>query len=62
MSSSWYTNKLRVLAEAENTKVQYPGRIENTNPLLPVKNCTPNFNTLNYVIVKCNVKNKNCST
>ena len=61
MSSAWYTNKRRVLAEAALTKVQYPGRIANTNPILPVQNCQPNFSILNYVVPTNCRKYKSCA-
>ena len=62
MSSSWYTNKIRVLSESAISKVQYPEGVQDINRMLPSQNCNSNFNVLNYVIVKCNIKNKNCFT
>jgi hypothetical protein len=55
MSAQAYTNKLRVLAEAAVTKVQYPGRIAlNKNPILSTINCSPNFSIIDYVpIPRC---------
>lgn len=48
-SSASFTNKKRVLAEASVTKVQYPGRVANNNDsILSVKNCSPNFDQLEY--------------
>lgn len=56
-SSACYTNKLRVNAEAQNTKVEYPRKIGlNNNPILSARNCSPNFSVLTYTISKCNLK------
>jgi hypothetical protein len=50
MSAQAYTNKLRLLAEAGVTKVQYPGRIAlNKNPILSTSNCSPDFSVINYI-------------
>lgn len=59
MSAQAYTNKLRILAEAAITKVQYPGRIAlNKNPILSTINCSPDFSVIDYVpIPKCCVFN-----
>lgn len=54
MSSAWYTNRKRVLAEAALTKVQYPGKIAVNNAILSVQNCQPNFSVLDYTpLVNC---------
>lgn len=52
-SAAWYINKRRVLAEASLTKIEYPGRIENINPLLPVRNCSPNYSVISYIDNVC---------
>ena len=52
-SASTYINRRRVLVEASITKVQYPGKIENKNPLLPVRNCYPNYSVLRYSVRRC---------
>ena len=50
MSSQSYTNRLRILAIANNTKVQYTrGIAVNNNPIYSTINCSPNFNILPYV-------------
>jgi hypothetical protein len=61
MSSAWYTNRKRVLAEAALTKVQYPGRVAVNNVILSVQNCQPNFSVLDYIPpVNCR-KYKSCN-
>jgi hypothetical protein len=47
-SSQTITNRLRVLAIANNTKAQYPGNIAQTNPLISTINCNSNFGRLFY--------------
>lgn len=55
-SAACFTNRRRVIAESSLTKVQYPGKIASENPLLPVRNCSPNFSILQYVDnVRCKV-------
>lgn len=49
MSTQAYTNKRRVLAEAGNRKVQYPGKVAtNVNPIYATINCSANFQQLTY--------------
>lgn len=56
-SAACYTNKIRVKAEANVTKVEYPGKIAvNNDPILSTQNCSPNYAVLNYVKPVCNLK------
>ena len=50
------TKQLRVLAEANNTKVQYKGGIASTNPYISSINCNQDFSIKNYTDVT------NCSS
>jgi hypothetical protein len=53
-SASCYTNKVRVLAEAKNTKVQYPGDVaRNWFYLYPAGPCNPNFQVIQYTGRPC---------
>ncbi len=53
-SAACYTNKIRIIAEAKNTKVEYPGKIgKNWNPLYSTLPCNSNYDILDYVKVKC---------
>jgi hypothetical protein len=60
MSTQAYTNKRRVLAEAGNRKVQYPGRKAiNVNPIYATINCSANFQPLTYKdICGCSFTNR----
>jgi hypothetical protein len=51
-SSQTITNRLRVLAIANNTKAQYPGNIAQTSPLISTINCNSKFDSLLYKISK----------
>ena len=55
MSTQAYINKLRILAIANNTKVQQPRNIAvNNNPIYSTIDCNPNFETLTYTpIITC---------
>ena len=44
------TKQLRVLAEAQNTKVHYKGGIASINPYISSINCNPDFSIINYKI------------
>jgi hypothetical protein len=44
------TKQLRVLAEAQNTKVHYKGGIASINPYISSINCNPDFSIINYTI------------
>jgi hypothetical protein len=48
MSSQAYTNRVRILAEASLTKIQYPGRIAIDNRLSASVNCSRNFDPIVY--------------
>ena len=53
-SAACYTNKLRVTTEANNTKVEYPGKVgKNFNPLYSTLGCNPRFTVLSYTKAKC---------
>lgn len=54
-SAACLTNRRRLLVEAKNTKVQYPGSISvNTEAIYSTINCNPNFSRLRYIdICKC---------
>jgi len=58
MSTQAYTNRLRILATANNTKVQQPRNIAvNNNSLYSTINCNPNFKTITYnPNIRCRVK------
>ena len=59
MSSACYSNRRRLLAIANDTKVQYQGGLAvNTNTLYSTINCNPNFSQVNYTLL-CNCKPKN---
>lgn len=48
-TASCYVNKVRVLAEAKNTKVQYPGGVaKNWGQLYPAGPCNPNYQIILY--------------
>jgi len=51
MSSQAYTNKIRILAETSNTKVQYPTRMLSGNRLISTANCNANFTTITYQFI-----------
>ena len=48
MSAQTITNRLRVLAIANNTKAQYPGNISQSSPLISTINCNVGFRKLIY--------------
>ena len=50
------TKKMRILAEAGNTKVEYRGCISSTNPYISSINCNQDFSIKNYTDVT------NCSS
>lgn len=50
MSASAYINRSRILAEARNRKVQYPGNIASLNTLLSAINCSQDFTVINYTV------------
>ena len=50
MSAQTITNRLRILAIAENTKVQYPGNIIQSSPLISTINCNVGFDRLMYTV------------
>ncbi len=53
-SAGCYTNLRKIVAEAKNTKVEYPGNVaKNWNVLQPTINCNPNFQVIEYVQI-CN--------
>jgi len=53
-SSACYTNKVRVLAIAKNTKVEYPGKVaKNWGQLYPAGPCNPNYQILTYTGKPC---------
>jgi hypothetical protein len=58
MSTQAYTNRLRILAVANNTKVQEPRNIAvNNNSLYSTINCNPNYKTITYnPNIRCRVK------
>ncbi len=50
-SAAAYTNKIRVIATAKNTKVDYPGGVgRNHGNLQSAIRCNPNFTPINYFI------------
>jgi hypothetical protein len=49
MSSQSYTNRIRILAEASATKVQYPRQIATDNRLSATINCSRNFSPIVYL-------------
>ena len=62
MSTQAYTNRLRLLAIAGNTKVQQPRNIAvNNNSLYSTIGCTPNFKTISYILKRsCNAPCNPC--
>jgi hypothetical protein len=51
MTAQAYTNRLRLLAVANNTKVQYTrGIAVNNNPIYSTIGCKPNFKSITYVL------------
>ena len=53
MSIQAYTNRLRLLAVANNTKVQQPRNVAvNNSPLYSTINCKPNFKSILYILKK----------
>lgn len=52
MSTQAITNRLRVLAIANNTKTQCPGSIAQSNPLVSTINCNIRFDNLLYKVIK----------
>jgi hypothetical protein len=50
MSASAYINRARILAEARNRKVQYPGNVASLNTLVNAINCRQDFTILNYTV------------
>lgn len=48
-SAACYTNRRRVKAESNLTKVQYPRGVATRNGYLSTQNCSPNFSVLNYI-------------
>ena len=56
------TKQLRVLAEAQNTKVHYKGGIASINPYISSINCNPDFSIINYTIpTNCSSRLAGCS-
>lgn len=56
------TKQLRVLAEAQNTKVHYKGGIASINPYISSINCNPDFSIINYTIpTNCSSRVAGCS-
>jgi len=53
MTSARYTNKLRVIAEAQSKKVQITNRQGITNKLISAIGCNPNYTSVNFNQVKC---------
>lgn len=50
MSASRYINKIRTRVESNEQKVQQPGRVVNSLPLLSANGCSANYGQINYVI------------
>jgi hypothetical protein len=50
MSAARHTSKIRTRVEANEQKIQQPGRIVNALPLLSANGCSANYTQLNYVI------------
>jgi len=50
MSAARHTSKIRTRVEANEQKVQQPGRIVNALPLLSANGCSANYTQLNYRI------------
>jgi hypothetical protein len=58
-SSAGHTNRVRVIAEAKNTKVSYPGNVANNyNPIESAYGCSPVYQTITYfdIIKYCTPK------
>lgn len=52
ISSAGYTNRIRIKAEAQNTKVQQPTKQSvNYNPLQSSLICNPNFAVIKYPFI-----------
>jgi hypothetical protein len=50
-SAAAYTNRVKVIAQAKNTKVDYPGHVaKNSDTLKATLGCSPNYTIQNYVI------------
>lgn len=48
-SAACFTNKVKVIAQAKNTKVEYPGNVgSNSDPLKATIGCSPNFSVQVY--------------
>ena len=57
MSSACYTNRIRTSAETRVNKVQYlGGQAYSYYQLQATCNTNPNYNQLNYIAVRCNLK------
>lgn len=49
-----YINRIRTLAEAKVTKVQYPGRQALSYvPIQSTKGCSPNYSPIRYIKPCC---------
>jgi len=58
-SSAGHTNRVRVIAEAKATKVNYPGNVANNyNPIEAAYGCSPVYQTITYfdIIKYCTPK------
>jgi len=53
MTSARYTNKLRVIAEAQSKKVQITNRQGITNKLISAIGCNPNYTPVSLNQIKC---------
>jgi hypothetical protein len=50
-SAACYTNKVKVVAQAKNTKVNYPGgEAKNWDKMYATLGCNPNFAVQTYVV------------
>lgn len=49
-SSACYTNRVKVIAQAKNTKVNYPGgEAKNFDPIYATLSCNPRFGVQKYL-------------
>lgn len=61
-SAACYTNKVKVVAQAKNTKVNYPGgEAKNNDKVYATLGCNPNFAIQNYVpLTRCGARVFKC--
>ena len=53
MSSARYTSRLKLIAEAQNKKVQITNRQGSLNKVISAIGCSPNYSRIKFIQVKC---------